>query len=135
VEQIAGHPDVETHHITDAERRRHPRTFSRTTCLVKTREGLREYVVSNLSVSGALLIGGPPLGEGYPLTIVLRIPLYPEVTVAARVVRNGVDEADAPYMGVEFVHKTDQTEDHIQSALLSELERSRSDGRIADILD
>ena len=69
MEQIAGHPDVETHHITDAERRRHPRTFSRTTCLVKTREGVREYVVSNLSVSGALLIGGPPLGEGYPLDV------------------------------------------------------------------
>jgi hypothetical protein len=137
MEDIAGQPGIEAenHHITAAERRRHPRTFSRTTCLVKTRDGVHEYVVRNLSVSGALLTAGPKLGEGYPLTIVLRIPLYPEVSVAARVVRNGVDDDDLPYMGVEFVHKSDQTEDHIQAALLSELERSRSDGKIADILD
>jgi hypothetical protein len=129
------HPEVETHHITAAERRRHPRTFSRTTCLVKTRDSVHEYIVSNLSVSGALLTAGPPLGEGYPLMIVLRIPLYPEVTVHARVIRCGVDDDELPYIGVEFIHKSDQTEDHIQAALLSELERSRSDGRIADILD
>ncbi len=137
MDEFAGHTSTEaqTHHLTAAERRRHPRTFSRTTCIVKTRDGVHEYVVSNLSVSGALLTAGPKLGEGYPLSIVLRIPLYPEVTVAARVVRNGVDDDGVPYMGVEFVHRSDQTEDHIQAALLSELERSRSDGRIADILD
>ena len=134
MEELATTESIE-HHITPAERREHPRTFSRTTCLVKTRDAVHEYLVRNLSVSGALLVAGPKLGKGYPIVITLRIPLYPEVKVPARVVRNGVDDDDVPYIGVQFCHKSDQTEDHIQSALLSELERSRTDGKIADILD
>jgi hypothetical protein len=134
VEQLA-RSEVGEHHITPEERREHPRTFSRTTCLVKTRDAVHEYLVRNLSVSGALLTAGPKLGEGYPIVITLRIPLYPEVKVPARVVRTGVDDDGVPYIGVHFIHKSDQTEDHIQSALLSELERSRTDGKIADILD
>ena len=37
-------------------------------------------------------------------------------------------------LDVEFKHVDDRTEDHIQSALLSEIERSVTDGRIADIV-
>ena len=135
MEELAQEVIEAEHHITPAERRRYPRTLSRTTCLVKTRNDVVEYLVRNLSVSGALLTAGPKLGKGYPLVVVLRIPLYPEVKVPARVVRNGVDDDGVPYMAVQFVHKSDQTEDHIQSALLSEIERSKTDGRIADVLD
>ncbi len=115
-------------------RREHPRTTSSVTCVVKTSSGLGEYVVRNLSVSGALLAGGPPLARGCPLVVILRVPLYPEVRIPARAVREGID-GTGPFVGIEFVHRSDVTEDHIQSALLSEWERSRTDGRIADILD
>ncbi len=116
------------------DRREHARVCSNIRCVVKTRGGMSEYGVADLSVSGALLTEGPRLRDRCPLIVLLRVPLYPEVRVPARVVRNGVDDAGRPTLGIEFVHTSDVTEDHIQSALLSELERSRSDGRIADVL-
>ena len=48
-------------------------------------------------------------------------------------IRVGTDEDGNPALGIEFVHRSDVTEDHIQAALLSELERSRPDGCISDI--
>lgn len=119
---------------SDDNRREHQRIQSNTTCLVKTRSGMFECRVRNLSVSGALLTDGPRLQRGCPLVIALRIPLYPEVRIPAKVVRNGVDDEGRPFMGIAFIHRTDVTEDHIQAALLSELERSRTDGCIADVL-
>lgn len=116
------------------ERRVHPRVDSDTHCVVKTRAGMYEYRVRNLSVSGALLTGGPPLHERCPMVVILRVPLYPEVRILARVVRTGSDEDGTESVGIEFVHRSDITEDHIQAALLSELERSRTNGRIADVL-
>jgi hypothetical protein len=119
---------------TTTERRRHPRTISHTTAVVKTRHALQEYTVSNLSVSGALLTGGPPLPERAVVTMILRLPLYPDIRIGARVVR--CERAEhAHQLGVSFVHVSDQTEDHIQSALLSELERSQTHGVIPTFLD
>jgi hypothetical protein len=119
---------------TTTERRRHPRTISHTTAVVKTRHALQEYTVSNLSVSGALLTGGPPISEGAVVTMILRLPLYPDIRIGARVVR--CERAEhAHQLGVSFVHASDQTEDHIQSALLSELERSQTHGVIPTFLD
>jgi hypothetical protein len=116
------------------ERRRHPRTISHTTAVVKTKRTLREYTVSNLSVSGALLVDGPPLPEGAIVQMILRLPLYPDIRVGARVVRcERVDHTQQ--IGVTFVHVSDQTEDHIQAALLSELERSQTHGLIPTFLD
>src|SRR5262245_49140220 len=43
---------------TSTDRRRHPRTISKTTAVIKTMQALHRYDVSNLSVSGALLVGG-----------------------------------------------------------------------------
>ncbi len=116
------------------DRRAHPRVDSDTRCVVKTRVGMHEYGVRNLSVSGALLTGGPRLRKRCPLVVLLRVPLYPEVRIPARVVRIGTDEDGSPFVGIEFVHQSDITEDHIQAALLSELERSRTNGCIADVL-
>jgi hypothetical protein len=111
------------------ERRRHPRTISHTTAVVKTKTMLCTYTVSNLSVGGALLIDGPALPERSVVQVILRLPLYPDIRVPARVVRCDRD-ADGVRLGVTFVHTSDRTEDHIQAALLSELERSQTHGII-----
>ncbi len=120
--------------IPIVDRREYARVCSNIRCVVKTRGGMSEYGVADLSTSGALLTGGPRLRDRCPAIVLLRVPQYPEVRIPARVVWTGVDEDGSPTAGIEFVHRSDVTEDHIQSALLSELERSRSDGRIADVL-
>lgn len=120
--------------IPIVDRREHARVCSNIRCVVKTRDGMDEYGVADLSVSGALLTGGPRLRDRCPVIVLLRVPLYPQVRIPGRVVRTGVDDEGRPALGVEFVHSSDVTEDHIQAALLSELERSRSDGSIADVL-
>jgi hypothetical protein len=116
--------------LTSADRRRHPRTLSHTTAML-TRRGFRhEYEVCNLSVAGALLRGGPELQVGTIVGLVLHMPLYPEIKVSARVARRGLDDDDVACLGVEFLHTSDVTEDHIQAALLSEIERSQTHGMI-----
>ena len=116
--------------LTSADRRRHPRTLSHTTAVLIRRGFRHEYEVCNLSVAGALLRGTPEVEVGTIVEVVLHIPLYPEIKVAARVVRRGLDEDDVPCLGMEFLHTSDVTEDHIQSALLSEIERSQTHGVI-----
>ncbi len=118
----------------ELDRREHARLSSNVRCVVKTRGGMHEYEVAGLSVSGALLTKGPQLKKRCPLIVLLRVPLYPEVRIAARVVRSGTDEDGNPAMGIEFLHRSDVTEDHIQSALLSEIERSQTNGKISDLL-
>ncbi|MBC8068172.1 MAG: PilZ domain-containing protein [Deltaproteobacteria bacterium] len=118
---------------TISERRRHPRTLSHTEAVVKTNGGIFHYDVSNLSASGALLTGVPPLRDGERVEVILRLPLYPEVRVQANVLRCERVGTVAE-IALAFVHVDDRTEDHIQSALLSEIERSRTDGLIADMI-
>lgn len=112
---------------------RHPRTLSPTDAVVTTLRGIHEFTVDRLSVAGATLQGHDPLAVGTRVELVLRLPLYPEIRVSGDVVdvrtRDGSTE-----LAIDFVHTDDRTEDHIQSALLSEIERSQSEGRIADIL-
>ncbi len=131
--QSLEHPDT-LPLMTPADRRRHPRTLSHTTCTVKTRHGVDDFTVRNLSSSGALLIGGPVHGLETPVQILLHMPLYPDVRVSGRVVRQGRDDDDQPFIGIEFDNHGDVTEDHIQSALLSEIERSQTNGKISDLL-
>lgn len=121
---------VETHPRTTT---RHPRTLSPTDAVVTTRRGIYEFTVDRLSVGGATLHGRDTLPVGTRVEIVLRLPLYPEIRVAGDVIdARFIDGASA--LAIEFVHADDRTEDHIQAALLSEIERSQSEGRIADIL-
>ena len=112
-----------------SERRRHPRTISHTTALIVTDRMRVECEVSNLSVSGALVVGGPSYKIGSIVRVVLHLPLYPDIRVAARVVRCEPTQS-AHEIGLAFLHETDITEDHIQSALLSEIERSQTHGVI-----
>jgi hypothetical protein len=110
---------------TEVERRQHRRAVSNTTAHVKTTRSLIKYAVRNLSVGGALLTDGPPLPAGTLVEVVIHVPLYPEIRVKARVVHR-VDTLDGDKCtGIAFLHQNDVTEDHIQAALLSELERGR----------
>lgn len=113
--------------------RSHPQTLSPTDALLSTAHGVYDYTVSNLSVGGATLHGRHALPSGTRCDVLLRIPLYPEVRIAAEIVDCAAGDRGARVC-IEFLHVDDRTEDHIQSALLSEIERSQTDGHIADVL-
>lgn len=119
--------------LSAAERRRYPRTLSEVDAMVRTRNGCGRYMVSNLSVCGALLTQGVPLSLDTIVEIDLHIPQHPQIRVMARVTREGINDQGERFMGVEFLHSSDETEDLIQAALLDEIERSQTDGRIADL--
>lgn len=121
---------IETHLRTT---KRHPRTLSPTDAVVTTRRGIHEFTVDRLSVGGATLRGADALPVGTRVDVVLRLPLYPEIRVAGEVVYARTVDGSTD-LAVEFVHVDDRTEDHIQAALLSEIERSQSGGRIEDLL-
>ena len=118
--------------LSARERRRYPRTLSQVDAVVRTRDGCGRYVVSNLSVCGAMLTQGPPLSLDAIAEIDLHIPEHPQIRVMARVTREGINDDGARFMGVEFLHSSDETEDLIQAALLDEIERSQTGGRISD---
>lgn len=120
--------------LSARERRRYPRTLSQVDAVVRTRTGCGRYVVSNLSVCGALLTQGPPLSLDTLVEIDLHIPESPQIRVMARVTREGRNDEGARFMGVEFLHRSDETEDLIQAALLEDIERSQTHGVIADLV-
>ena len=119
--------------LSARERRRYPRTLSQVDAVVRTRDGCGRYVVSNLSVCGAMLTEGPPLSLDAIAEIDLHIPASPQIRVMARVTREGINDEGARFMGVEFLHSSDETEDLIQAALLDEIERSQTSGCIEDL--
>lgn len=119
--------------ISAQERRRYPRTLSRVDAVVRTRNGCGRYEVRNLSVCGALLTQGPQLKQDTIVEIDLHVAEHPPIRVMARVARRGVHDGGEPYMGVEFLHRSDETEDMIQAVLLDDIERSQTHGLIADL--
>jgi PilZ domain len=119
--------------LSAQERRRYPRTLSQVHAMVRTRNGCGRYMVSNLSVCGALLTQGPPLSLDTIVEIDVHIPEHPQIRVMARVAREGLHDDGVRYMGVEFLHRSDETEDLIQAALLDEIERSQTGGLIVDL--
>lgn len=112
--------------LSAQERRRYPRTLSEVDAVVRSRDGCGRYMVSNLSGCGALLTQGPPLTLDTIVEIDLHIPEHPQIRVMARVAREGLHDGGVRYMGVEFLHRSDETEDLIQAALLDEIERSQT---------
>ena len=119
--------------LSTRERLRYPRTLSQVDAVVRTRNACGRYMVSNLSVCGALLTQGAPLSLDAIAEIDLHIPGHSQIRVMARVTREGLNDDGERFMGVEFLHRSDETEDLIQAALLDEIERSQTDGRIADL--
>jgi hypothetical protein len=116
------------------DRRRHPRTLSHTEAVVHDGHHIWRYVVSNLSVGGGLFLGNAPLRVGTRVDVILQLPLYPQVRVHGDVIRCDRNDDGEIEIAMSFVHHDDRTEDHIQSALLSEIERSQTQGRIADVM-
>ena len=119
--------------IDSFPRRRVPKAAEQITALVKTSRSIHEYAVHDVSVAGTTLDGGPRLPVRNVVQVVLRIPLYPEIRVSARVLRTTTLATGRTRVSLGFMHQSDRTtEDHIQAALLSELERSHSHGIIPD---
>lgn len=93
------------------------------TATVVTRKSLHEYEIRDLRVDGARLVGGPRLPVRRAFEIIVSVPYYPAIRLHARV---DPPPAGATHgMWITFIHTSDYTEDHIQAALLSELERRR----------
>lgn len=116
--------------ISAQERRRYPRTLSNVEAVVRFKHGCDVYEVRNLSGCGALLTEGPNIEIDTIVEVDLRIQDLPVIRVLARVVRRGMHDGGARYLGVEFLHKSDRTEDMIQEALLGDIERSQTHGII-----
>ncbi|MCA9708393.1 MAG: PilZ domain-containing protein [Myxococcales bacterium] len=129
--QVVGEPSQPN--ISARERRRYPRTLSHVEAVVRTRNGCGRYEVRNLSVCGALLTVGPQLALDTIVEVDLYVAEHPPIRVMARVAHLGVHDAGQPYLGVEFLHRSDETEDEIQALLLDDIERSQTQGRIADL--
>ncbi|MCH9683770.1 MAG: PilZ domain-containing protein [Deltaproteobacteria bacterium] len=119
--------------ISAQERRRYPRTLGHVDAVVRNKTGCERYVVRNLSVCGALLINGPRIDLNAIVEVDLQIPEHAQIRVMARVVRMGVHDGGVPYVGLEFLHSSDHTEDSIQAALLGEIERSQTHGIIPQL--
>lgn len=88
---------------------------------VRGGEDVAEFLVVNLSASGALLIGSSRLSRGDTALLRLDAPGCNSVCVHVRIVRGG-DEDGVNAIAVEFRHKSPDTEDAIQNVVLSTLE-------------
>ena len=100
------------------ERRRRPRAARLGRAMVHGDEDwAREYELANVSASGALLLGGPPLRSGRSVRVVLALQAMLPLAVAARVVRTTPDGMVA----VEFVELETSQEDAIQQAVVCAL--------------
>ena len=119
--------------ISAQERRRFPRTLSEVRATLRTAAGYSFYTVRNLSVCGALLTDGPSLAIDAVVDVDLQIPDHPRIRVLARVARKGIHDGGEQYIGLEFLHQSDRTEDLIQAALLDEIERSQTHGIIPQL--
>ncbi len=91
------------------------------TATAVTASSIHQFVVDDLSVNGACLRGVSSLPRRRLFDIIVRVPFYPPIRVRARVVNN-----QGTATNVRFVHEFDFTEDQIQAALLSELERRQA---------
>ncbi len=110
------------------ERRANARTdVQATAAWVRAGADVAVFEVANLSASGALLIGSSVLARGDTVLLRLDAPGCGPVHVRARVVRGG-DGDGVNAVAVEFRHRSPDTEDAIQNAVLVALEaRARID--------
>lgn len=80
-----------------------------------------KFLVANLSASGALLIGASELERGDTALFRAELPGTRPVVVPARVLRGGIGDG-VEALAVEFRHRSPDTEDAIQDAVLFALE-------------
>ncbi len=91
------------------------------TATAVTASAIHRFEVDELTVTGARLRGSSQLPRRKPFDIIVHVPFYPPIRLRARVTQRSAGGCD-----VHFIHDFDFTEDQIQAALLSELERSHT---------
>jgi hypothetical protein len=105
------------------ERRTHRRMdLSATAVLLKSGVDTRRYIVQNLSAAGALLTGEGDVASGSEVVLRLEIHGHAPVVVRGRIVRRAETVANMVAMAVSFRHRSPDTEDAIQQAVLDALE-------------
>jgi len=117
-----------------AELRRHTRTEVVATAVVFSSGQMHgNFLVQDLSVGGACLMGHFSTPPGRRLTVMLQFPGKPGFSVAAVVVRHDTLGPTSQRTAVRFVELDAEQEDAIQEALVATLERER-DRLLATVL-
>jgi hypothetical protein len=105
------------------ERRAHRRVdLPATAVLLRGGVDAGRYIVQNLSAAGALLTGGGRVPPGSAVQLRLEINGHEPVVVHGRVLRSAATVADMCALAVSFRHRSPDTEDAIQQAVLDALE-------------
>jgi hypothetical protein len=105
------------------ERRAHSRAeLPAAAVLLRVGVDAGRYVVQNLSAAGALLTGDADVAVGSPLELRLEIGGRAPVVVKGRVIRRARTIANLVALAVSFRHRSPDTEDAIQQAVLDALE-------------
>ncbi len=107
-----------------ADRRRHRRTDVPLTAVLFRRDAaLGRFVVQNLSAGGALLTGRRDVSADERVRVVLPFPGREPLVLDGRVARRASAPNQLVALAIEFRHRSPRTEDAIQEALVSELDR------------
>jgi hypothetical protein len=93
-----------------------------TAVLLRSGVDTGRYIVQNLSAAGALLTGDGDVTPGSEVVLRLEIDGHAPVVVRGRIVRRAETGADMVALAVSFRHRSPDTEDAIQQAVLDALE-------------
>ena len=105
------------------ERRTHRRVdLPATAVLLRSGVDRGRYIVQNLSAAGALLTGDGDVSPGSPVELRLEMNGRDPVVVHGRIVRRAETVANMVALAVSFRHRSPDTEDAIQQAVLDALE-------------
>jgi len=108
------------------EHRRHTRSEVVATAVVFSSGQMHgNFLVQDLSVGGACLMGHLQTRPGMRLTVLLTFPGRPAFSVAAVVVRHDALGPTRARTAVTFIELTAEQEDTIQEAIVAALERER----------
>jgi hypothetical protein len=106
------------------ERRAHPRVdLPAVAVVVRGGVDAGRFLVQNLSAAGALLTGAPSVQVGDSVLVRIEVQGHAPVVVNARVKRRAETE-DVTALALEFRHRSPDTEDAIQEAVLWALEEA-----------
>lgn len=106
-----------------SDRRKHPRALVPLSATVFQRgQRLGDYLVSNVSAGGALLVHGPHVEPGVPLRIALHGAAPTPCMLDADVVRLDITPDRERAIGVSFRHVSAAIEDTLQQLVLRALE-------------
>lgn len=115
-----------TSKIAPDERRRHPRGEVLATAVVLAGNGSSGvYLVKNLSLGGALLLGDARWKAGEQVTVFLHLPGRQPLSLSAQVLPRGLSAAKESLFAVHFKQVAAETEDILQKVVQAALESHR----------